>query len=349
MYPASECEAAVAAANAAEAQEKEDRQQFDRDAEEVSRGKRDFKTVADRFTANLRREQPMVNTYNAIIQYCIRSNMDIKVLLRDSDARGALFYILNYSTKTETNVDAILNLLAPVVERIKNETDGAAEAVVAAGLVRSCSCKTIAHINLGAPAAASKVLGYSDVKISTETTSCNMWPMLKEASAAFDVATPRPASAETAEEDDQPALHDNQDSDDEEDDAIISGTSGKLRLTTRAHHLYLRRCGRDDTSHPYHGMSYVVWTRLVRVEPCSTSKKAKTSRPPAGNNATDEESDSSTHDNEPEGESIEDCFDNGSPSPAGRNRGRRASDRYAFVGLPKINKQQVSTIPFQSP
>ncbi|CAN0048167.1 unnamed protein product, partial [Ectocarpus fasciculatus] len=90
---------------------------FDRDAEEVSRGKRDFKTVADRFTANLRREQPMVNTYNAIIQYCIRSNMDIKVLLRDSDARGALFYILNYSTKTETNVDAILNLLAPVVER----------------------------------------------------------------------------------------------------------------------------------------------------------------------------------------------------------------------------------------
>ncbi|CAN0265693.1 unnamed protein product, partial [Scytosiphon promiscuus] len=111
-------------------------------------------------TANT--HQPMVNSYNAIIQYCTRSNMDIKALLRDSDARGALFYILNYSTKTETTMDALLNILAPVVERIKDETNGAPAAVVAAGLVRSCSCKTVAHMSIGAPAAASKVLGYSD-------------------------------------------------------------------------------------------------------------------------------------------------------------------------------------------
>ena len=47
------------------------------------------------------------------------------------------YYIMNYSTKTETTMDAVLNLLAsPVVERIKDETDGAPEAVVAAALVR---------------------------------------------------------------------------------------------------------------------------------------------------------------------------------------------------------------------
>ncbi|CAM9502202.1 unnamed protein product, partial [Hapterophycus canaliculatus] len=46
----------------------------------------------------------MFNSYNAIIQCCIRSNMDIKVLLRDSDVGGALFYILNYSTKIETTM-----------------------------------------------------------------------------------------------------------------------------------------------------------------------------------------------------------------------------------------------------
>lgn len=63
--------------------------------------------------------------------------MSIKVLLRDSDARGAIFYILNYSTNNDTPMEALLSTLAPVVERIKDETDGAPSAVVAAELVRS--------------------------------------------------------------------------------------------------------------------------------------------------------------------------------------------------------------------
>ena len=36
-----------------------------------------------------------------IIEYFIHSNMDMKVLHRDSGVLGALFYILNNSTKTE--------------------------------------------------------------------------------------------------------------------------------------------------------------------------------------------------------------------------------------------------------
>lgn len=79
LFPAAECAAAVAAASAAEEQEKTTKQQFDADVEQVSSGKRDFATVAERFTANHRREQPMINSYNAIIAYCLRANMDIKV------------------------------------------------------------------------------------------------------------------------------------------------------------------------------------------------------------------------------------------------------------------------------
>ncbi|CAM9277519.1 unnamed protein product, partial [Laminaria digitata] len=136
--------------------------QFDVDSDNVLREDGNFATVAERFTAKHRREHGFVNSFNPIIYFCTRRNMDVKALLRDSDARGALFYILNYSTKTETTMDALLNVLAPVVQRIKDETDGAPAAVIAAQMVRVCSCKTVAHMSIGAPAAASKVLGYSD-------------------------------------------------------------------------------------------------------------------------------------------------------------------------------------------
>lgn len=336
LYPASECAAAVAAASAAEEREKAERQQFDSDAQECLSGKQDFATVAERFTAKHRREQPMVNSYNAIIQFCIRSNMDVKVLLRDSDARGAIFYILNYSTKTETTMDALLNLLAPVVERIKDERDGAPAAVIAAGLVRACSCKTVAHMSIGAPAAASKVLGYSDAKCSTETTNCPMWSMLREASAAFDDPAPPPTSPGHADEEEKGGQDDNLDSDDDEDgggDVIISGATGKLRASTIMHHLYFRRCHKDDTGHPYYNMCYIVWTRLVRVEPSAPTLTSKTPAP--------DNSDDRSDDDEPEGEDIEDCCDAGPSKARGRKRGRRRSDRHGFVGLPKVNKQQV--------
>lgn len=58
-------------------------------------------------------------------------------------------------------------------------------------------------------------------------------------------------------------------SDDDSDSAggvIISTVKGKLAIDQRAHLLYLHRCDRHDTTHPLHGMSYLVWHRLVRVE-----------------------------------------------------------------------------------
>lgn len=44
-----------------------------------------------------------------LAQFCVRSNMDIKIrLLRNADARGLLFYILNYATKSEQTLGSIL-------------------------------------------------------------------------------------------------------------------------------------------------------------------------------------------------------------------------------------------------
>ena len=56
-----------------------------------------------------------VNCYNPIIQFCTRSNIDIRVLLRDSDAQGCLQYIFSYATqKTESTVDGAIEHLGSV-------------------------------------------------------------------------------------------------------------------------------------------------------------------------------------------------------------------------------------------
>lgn len=340
-YPASDCAEAVAAASAAEELEREQRLQFDRDAADVASGKQDFATVAERFTSKHRREQPMINSYNPIIQYCTRSNMDIRVLLRDSDARGAMFYILSYATKTESDMDALLNILAPVVERIKDESNGAPDKVVAAALVRSCSCKTIAHLRLGAPAAASKVLGYSDAKCSSEAVACPVWPLLREDADAFGKPAAPPASPADSDDEEKEGRDDNSDSDNENGDNVggvdvfISGVTGKLRMSTLLHHLYLRRCDKDDTEHPYHGMSYVVWARRVRIEAAQRASKMASNTPARG--VTDADMDE-----EPGGEDIEDCCDTGASAAAPARRVRKPSERHDFVGLPATLKQQVS-------
>ncbi|CAM9735414.1 unnamed protein product, partial [Ectocarpus sp. 13 AM-2016] len=122
--------------------------------------------LSDRFTAELRRLHSHINSFNPVIQFAIRSNMDLKILLRDSDAKGLLFYILNYSTKTEQTLDVLLPLLAPVAERIREQSDGAPEKELAVRLVRSCLCKQLSSLSIGGPAAASKVFDLPDHRIS---------------------------------------------------------------------------------------------------------------------------------------------------------------------------------------
>ncbi|CAN0506631.1 unnamed protein product, partial [Scytosiphon promiscuus] len=106
---------------------------------------------ADRFTVVLRRAHTNINSYNPIMQYCTRSNMDLKVMLREGDAKGLLFYILNYSTKSEQTLDVLLPLLVPVVERISEESGGAPAKDLAVRLIRSCLCRQLSSLRIGGP------------------------------------------------------------------------------------------------------------------------------------------------------------------------------------------------------
>lgn len=128
--------------------------------------------VSDRFNAQFRRQHTHINSLNPIIQFGIRSNMDIKVLLRDSDAKGLLYFILHHPTKTEQTLDVLLPLLIPVVERMREESNGATDKGLAVLPRAFLSRKQVSSLNIGGPAAASKALDLADHKISHNKYRC---------------------------------------------------------------------------------------------------------------------------------------------------------------------------------
>lgn len=81
VYSKDRSNEALQAAAAAAAQEGDARREFEQDAIAFTRA---APAQADQFIAVLRRLSGNVNSYNLLIQYCIRSNMDLTVMLRDS-------------------------------------------------------------------------------------------------------------------------------------------------------------------------------------------------------------------------------------------------------------------------
>lgn len=279
-------------------------------------------TKTEQFTANVRRLHSHINPYNPIIQFLLRSNMDLKVLLSDSNTKGIFYYVLNYATKSEQTLDVLLPLLLPVVERIRNESHEEPAKEVAVRMVRSCLCKQLTSLNIGGPAAASKVFGFPDAKLSHPTVSCPTGPLIAWASSRD-----RPANDHGENtSDDNRIFREDRDSDGEDSSdemgVVISATRGKLTMNQRAYRLFLHRCEPSDTEHPLHGMSYFVWHRLVRVV------RFKPSGSTTANQACVDS----------DGSDGEDCLSDTEPAAsAPRRRGRPASERYDCVG-PYKNK-----------
>ena len=110
----------------------------------------------------VRRGSTHINSYNWVIQQCTRSNVDIKVILGDGDARGLLYYILMYSTKSTRTVNTIVPLLADAVARMQTKGEDESLSERARKLVQSCLCKVLSRTDLGAPAAVCNIMGWSD-------------------------------------------------------------------------------------------------------------------------------------------------------------------------------------------
>lgn len=234
--------------------------------------------------------------------------------------------MLNYQTKTEQTLDVLLPLLLPVVERIRDNSTEEPSKEIAVRLVRSCLCKQLTSLNIGGPAAASKVFGLPDAKLSHKPTPCPMGPLLAWASSRDG---PRPAP-DTSNSDNQ-----GQQSDEDSDvdtGVMVTAVHGKLTVNQRAYIVYLHRCDPDDTDHPLHDLSYFSWHRLVRLEKYSNAR-ARKGKEQADGDATadgdeaDTDGDGDDAVDEPSGDEVHE-----DSNPATSRRGRPACDRHECVG-----------------
>ena len=73
----------------------------------------------DDFMVEVRRGSTQHLFYNWVVQQCTRSNIDIKAILRDGDARCLVYSILMCSTKSTPTVSTIAPLLADSVARMQ--------------------------------------------------------------------------------------------------------------------------------------------------------------------------------------------------------------------------------------
>ena len=287
-------------------------------------------TKSEQLTATVRRLSTHVNSHNAIILFLLRSNMDLRVLLSDSHAKGIFYYVLNYATKSEQTIDVLLPLLLPVVERIRDQSAEESEQEIAVRLVRSCLCKQLTSLNIGGPAAASKIFGFPDAKISHKTTDCPTRPLLAWAASRDK---PEDGGNGNSNEDQREDRNNHRDSECEDsgDDmgVVVSAVGGRLTVKQRCHLLYRSRCHPSDTEHPLHGMSYFVWHRLVRVERYKPKRSIDGS-----DDGTDDEETENDDEDEQSGEVTE------SPTHTAKKKGRPSCDRYDFVGR-KFRKKWV--------
>ncbi|MEP4214428.1 MAG: hypothetical protein ABJL35_03625 [Parasphingorhabdus sp.] len=348
------------AAGAAAADEEDSRRDFEHCAIAFTGAPISNNTfLADQFTVAMRRLSGHVNSYHMLIQYCIRSNMDLTVMRRDSDARGTLFFILNYSTKTEQTLDVLLNLLAPMVQRIRAEKVDMPTADTAVNLVRSYLCKSVSSQDIGAPAAARNVIGLDDNKISHVATNCPVAPFLawttSEVAQRLDHCSSPDLENGQSDHDDASDGYDDEAHDDNENDnediddndyITVTAVGGSLTVASSAYHLYRQRCNEHNTGHPLYNMSYVSWHRLVRVE--NSLDGGDTG---AGSHSsvdflapideTDEGGDDLPDDDE--GTDSDSEVASRSAVPVTR-AGRPSPKRCPFVGDAKRNRQQVRFI-----
>ena len=87
--------------------------------------------------------------------------MNIKVIPRNSDARGLVFYIYldEYRTKSTRTMGTIVPLLAGAVSRLQKERESFPSSKRARKIVQSSVCNVLSETELGAPAAVCEIMG----------------------------------------------------------------------------------------------------------------------------------------------------------------------------------------------
>ena len=105
----------------------------------------------------------MVNNFNATVIEAIRCNMDIKFIGSGESAKGILYYITDYITKTDLKTHIAFSALKLAVEKL-GEYDPTADEVTirAKRMLQKCAYAMLSHQELSAQQVASWLIGGGD-------------------------------------------------------------------------------------------------------------------------------------------------------------------------------------------
>lgn len=273
----------------------------------------------DDFYVEVRRGNTHINSYNWAIQQSTRSNIDIKTTLgKGRDARGLVFYMLGYSTKSEQSVGILLSLYARVVDKMQDDDiDNISKGEVARKMVQSCLTKQLSGTELGAPAAVCKIMGWSDTIQSHQPVLCAVRPVCSWVHRNFALGD---------------SLANIQDDDD--GGVVVTASAGRLRTSVTAPMDYVHRCKPGEVDHDLHGMSYFTYTRQIRYEKRAPSVVQRACRE---NGDSDEDADSyDDHDDDTETDD-----DDTETDVTATMTGRTKAKSYSCVKRYDSSRQQV--------
>ena len=178
---------------------------------------------------------------------------DTQIILGNGDARGLVFYIMIYSTKSTRTVSTILPLLAQAVTRIDKEGRDEPNDIRTKIIVRASLCRLLSGTELGAAAAVCKLMGWSDAIRSHSFALCRVTPAFGWIKRSLAEIADHDGIAPSQQADNV------EDSDESDDVVVVTPIFGRLLQWIT----FIHRCHSDDILHPFYNMSYFMYNRLV--------------------------------------------------------------------------------------
>ena len=119
--------------------------------------------VDDQGHVEIKHHEPWLNTFNYLLSYLIRCNSDVTSLLSGTSIKAIIAYVTDYITKTPLKSHVMFDIIQGVLERNAEAAGGdRSGSEKARKLMVQITNAFMSHLELGAPFAATYLLGLPD-------------------------------------------------------------------------------------------------------------------------------------------------------------------------------------------
>ena len=137
--------------------------------------------VDDTGHINMKKMEPMINTFNPMLTYLSRCNTDVTSLLSRTTIKAAIAYVTDYITKSPLKMynvfETICNMFDRNVEMLSGDKS---QHEKARSLLVKIVNRLTTKMQIGSPMAASYLLGLPDHYTSHQFKPCQWKPFVRE-------------------------------------------------------------------------------------------------------------------------------------------------------------------------